>query len=756
MKSLDVGFEADKDSEAYEHLRHQFPQDDSKPSYQDLRNSIQAFTSGDTSVDELYESLNKVFFPKLPGYSDEGSWELFRFLLKTIEDPERRANLHLRYLRDRPRIKTLCCNREHCFRCKVKDYHEGKSCSQTMENLDHSVVSCPTCSISLAKGDGCNTVTCVCGKQFSWSAEKENSERCKQFFTMHPEKTSLYCVELLCSSNTDRALLLKAKAWQVRNRFEVDKELRVWFKEMFWPCPSQRCVTLQLDAVAEGIREAAALWRTEHAEEVQKAERQSKIALASIFTTLYPDERDRPAAAHRLANTSRRIPQSGLSDPLLIRSAAIWTETHRQEFLRGMEELEVQSARQFLYLYGGCRLSEVKPALVSFPSSFEWDRETSNPDLTFTEQNTSVERVGSVSCYPAAFSPLLAERAMFRVVVETAPESSNWLTFGLAKKGMPNSNSDGVGRSNDSWGISDDRSSTSKTVVGSCGATMGHFRKFRVGDVLTCMVDTAAGWCEVSINSGEHQHRFDIPVGTLEDYTFAMTFANDHRVSIVTEEESSVDRKAPSAGELNASHSQMFNNFKKHLRLIMAGEEEGAAGSKPWNTADCFGDCQAPTPLMTMGTEWVELCGDMQSAEKLFDMLRPDVDALISHRRQGLFGEDSAVPWMTFDKLLHAASWHRVNRAIVQESRDAELAFAFFLQHQDDAPFIAAVNLGEYHAHKVEPADAQASLAFMRFYTEEMQAWYDYDAQSREPVIENVALGCRCLPRHVKACPHCH
>ncbi|KAJ1414131.1 hypothetical protein B484DRAFT_308088, partial [Ochromonadaceae sp. CCMP2298] len=67
------------------------------------------------------------------------------------------------------------CNREHCFRCKVKDFHEGRSCTDITSGMDHSVVSCPTCGITLAKGDGCNTVTCVCGKQFSWTAEKENA-----------------------------------------------------------------------------------------------------------------------------------------------------------------------------------------------------------------------------------------------------------------------------------------------------------------------------------------------------------------------------------------------------------------------------------------------------------------------------------------------------------------------------------------------------------------------------------------------------
>jgi hypothetical protein len=164
-----------------------------------------------------------------------------------------------------------------------------------------------------------------------------------------------------------------------------------------------------------------------------------------------------------------------------------------------------------------------------------WDTDLSNTSLTYTSSNTCVKRVGNVSCYPAAFSKLPSEHAKFSVRLSApASGSSNWVSFGLAKRGMKKDSSDGMGRTEDTWGIADDRSSTSSAVVSACKTNVGTLpRKLKDGDVLSGEANVAAGWFEVRLNQSEFSHRFTIPVGSKEDYWFGMTFANDHQATIL-------------------------------------------------------------------------------------------------------------------------------------------------------------------------------------------------------------------------------
>eukprot|EP01031_Cornospumella_fuschlensis_P038702 gene38702-47052_t len=512
LKSLDLGYESNRAAACYQQLARNVTDSAGNCKMATLEPLVESYCLGELLVDEFYDELLKTFFPRLGSLKDAEAWEQFSDLLRIIPDPERRANLHLRYLRDRPRMKTLCCSREHCFRCKIKDFHEGKTCMENTESLDHSIVCCPSCGIALAKGDGCNTA--------------------------HPTDTSAQCAHVLCSQCTATELQ-QAKAWQIRHRLEVTRSLKDWFKKSYWPCPSQCCLVLPLETMPEGVREAADLWKQDHSSEVDKRKRENNVALSSVFLTLVPCPADRPASANRILMDARKSHNPAYPfapvDPKLLKSAQKWIEENQQAYLAGLEAQEEQSARQFLYLYGNRSVGSIKPAYVNSSCSYEWCRNSSNTELTYTNENTTVERVGSVSCYPAAFAKLVNERSMIRVVVDAAPKSSNWLTFGIARKGMANSSSDGVGRTSNSWGLSDDRSSSSSyTIVAASGSEVASFRKLRVGDVLTAIMDTIEGWCEISVNDTEFTHRFEgLPSGSRDDYVFAMTFANDHRVSIV-------------------------------------------------------------------------------------------------------------------------------------------------------------------------------------------------------------------------------
>ncbi|KAF0745371.1 hypothetical protein Ae201684P_011346 [Aphanomyces euteiches] len=88
-------------------------------------------------------------------------------ILPLIHDVERRASLCLRLMRDQPFIKTPCCTARVCFTCKTYGHHEGTPCSAMFVKKE-AIAHCPGCNLTLAKGDGCNWVTCFCGYGFDW------------------------------------------------------------------------------------------------------------------------------------------------------------------------------------------------------------------------------------------------------------------------------------------------------------------------------------------------------------------------------------------------------------------------------------------------------------------------------------------------------------------------------------------------------------------------------------------------------------
>jgi hypothetical protein len=180
----------------------------------------------------------------------------------------------------------------------------------------------------------------------------------------------------------------------------------------------------------------------------------------------------------------------------------------------------------------------------------QWSTDISDSALVYGASNTTAKRPGTVSCYPAAFAKLPAERAKFRVHLTTAPRNGNTLSFGLAKRGMQVTNSDGVGRTTNTWGVADDRnSSNTDGPVISASATKLHSwsRKWAAGDILSAEVNTTAGWCEIALHGSADKHRFTIPTGSKEDYWFAMTFATDHVITILPSDSTVPPAVAPAA-----------------------------------------------------------------------------------------------------------------------------------------------------------------------------------------------------------------
>jgi len=116
---------------------------------------------------------------RLHHFADEDvklATELMRYFLGLVKDPERRAALHLFHLSKVPRFFTPCCQMPHCYKCCSSDWHFGWTCEEFRdqmidENADGGldIVSCEECGVQLMKGDGCNSVTCICGCRFRWN-----------------------------------------------------------------------------------------------------------------------------------------------------------------------------------------------------------------------------------------------------------------------------------------------------------------------------------------------------------------------------------------------------------------------------------------------------------------------------------------------------------------------------------------------------------------------------------------------------------
>ncbi|OQR83823.1 hypothetical protein ACHHYP_14248 [Achlya hypogyna] len=127
-----------------------------------LRAKCAAFCQHRISAAELVDYIIEVF--------DDYCDLVLESVVPLIHDTERRVTLVLYILHQDPFTFTACCDAAVCFRCKVAGHHEDQDCSAMFPNVD-DVAQCPECNVFLVKGDGCNSMTCVCGACFEWDEE---------------------------------------------------------------------------------------------------------------------------------------------------------------------------------------------------------------------------------------------------------------------------------------------------------------------------------------------------------------------------------------------------------------------------------------------------------------------------------------------------------------------------------------------------------------------------------------------------------
>lgn len=244
---------------------------------QRLEMLLNQYSSGIISTETLYSELG-VLCSTLLLDTDQNAWAVFSLILSMITDPERRASLHLRYIRDRPRVWTSCCNREHCFKCKIKDFHNGTTCDQNIAMFDGTIVKCPGCDLSLVKGDGCDSVTCLCGTCFCWSAELEVNK----FLSFFPSNTAYECARVLCEDGSGQSpLRLSASAWRRRNDLQCNAALAEWWQRKYPYCPGAAAALLQRQLRHEQ-QDAAAQWQARRPLEVTRWEGTRSVARRAV------------------------------------------------------------------------------------------------------------------------------------------------------------------------------------------------------------------------------------------------------------------------------------------------------------------------------------------------------------------------------------------------------------------------------------------------------------------------------------------
>jgi len=234
------------------------------------------------------------------------------------------------------------------------------------------------------------------------------------------------CSQIICSENHPDLGL--AKAFQTRHKVEVDRELLKVFEIKYSPYPAAALCVLNLSKLSEGIRECAIIYENAHTEEVAAYRSSIMFAKESIFLTLFP-AKERAFAAIRLLGLGNFKKQKNFpysNDIILIESARIWVEKNKLLIDEESKSLECRNVQRFIDLYGNSKISTKAISEDYFCPSLEFNMATSNTALNFSDGNTKVTRVGSISCYPAAFADLNSPRSIFTVCLEKAPTSINY------------------------------------------------------------------------------------------------------------------------------------------------------------------------------------------------------------------------------------------------------------------------------------------------------------------------------------------
>jgi hypothetical protein len=258
------------------------------------------YETGKISITDFYLLLISKYFQEMTTSTNNNScWGIMKCVISLVVNPERRANLHLRYLKHHPFVSTNCCSRAQCFECRTVDTHPGKTCQQIAHSRTTSeMIKCPTCSIQIVKGDGCDSVTCVCGSKFTFTVELRKFNQSNLFEESYPHDTAYHCVFMLCGESSLASIPL-AKSWYDIHQTECQRSFLQYWGQKYPFCPTQSALitVFKSSPSTEYLEKAKHMWIQFHEQEYQKMKSNQMNARLSLWESLYPSIHSKRQAA---------------------------------------------------------------------------------------------------------------------------------------------------------------------------------------------------------------------------------------------------------------------------------------------------------------------------------------------------------------------------------------------------------------------------------------------------------------------------
>ena len=543
---------------------------------------------GTIDVNTFYEKLITIQ-PILATGNDEDALSIIYHVSILIDDPELNAAIQLHHYSLRPRIITSCCKKEHCFRCRTTGWHTGISCEENSSCIESKIVFCPKCSLSLTKGDGCNIMTCVCGEQFSYLVQQQVTQEALHFIEMNPKNTADECVKMLIdyrnsiirndtilvNTEDDNEMISPeylhqlARSYRKLYRVNTDIALEQWWKNKFGMYQALACSEILNEAYeinrnhdsnenssssgsnslryGDDIMYAAAQqWANSHRKEFQIAsylrEKNSSYHYnhnKMLFNTFYGGCHSSAAALRLISgNFYSYSLESRLNYDDLRSGAKAWAVKNFYEIYNEQVDKDMRALVCLLYLYRDYRLYHLSPSQLICPVLGPFESTISSSTLVYTSDCLQARRIGSRSSYPGAYARLSGTQCSFSVKLIGLPYQLNWCTIGLSKGIMPSNCSDGFGRTDNTWGLRDDRSRSPArlpyTELMEAEVVVAQWRKLREGDVITLIVDTIQGRLSIVLNDMEEVYTwYNIPTGSREEYIVGATLSSDAVIRVI-------------------------------------------------------------------------------------------------------------------------------------------------------------------------------------------------------------------------------
>jgi hypothetical protein len=728
-----------------------------KPIFKQFMNDALDYSYGKIDQNDFYTKIISIYLGKLSSEKDDdNAWNMFKLVLKNIQNPERRTTLHLRYIKDRPKIRTNCCPVfSHCFKCKIKNFHEGKLCPPQEEE---DVADCPNCKISVSKGDGCNTLTCFCGKQFSWDSALASAKKCREFFQKYPVDTSKHCAKLMCETFTFHYNESLENMWYKKYNVDVSIHLKEWFKNKYSMCPSQCSIVLQFSRLPLGVKLGATLWKLSNDKEIRECTKNILHAQKYIMDIFFSTNESKAIAVVQRMN--------GLFDNCysvnVTNSLMQWEKMNTHLIEQKNELFKINSAKQFNIIYGNSSPFRINTTNKTICVN-KWDISESHSKLKFSGLNNTntVQRTTSAEgtystystysteetedvfrCQFAIAKPLNIKYEIHIIIDELEANTQSFFSFGLVMAG-PYTPNGGFGVDERSWVLYDQLNIISNCFARNSGRNLFNFnRKLKVGDILSGFFDLEKLSFKLALNKKEAEFTFQIMAGTPNDYYFALVLPYNSKVSLY-------DPYHDQNTTLNYDNIIRCDNFKQQLKRIYS---------------DDINDLLFNDSIIEPKQQWISYCNnDKEIAEERFNLMEKNGlihDILHNESLSKYNSMQNDFVWLNWKSLLYAISWYCHCKNELDEEYAEQYALEFLQENQPNEYYVAAQYFDTDYTREnrnfITVREKKKAIAFMQMFYEDMNMWYDENCgfDHPDPII-NVHKECRCLPRHTATMKCC-